>query len=122
MVRKLIQLDEESWGWTEIDPVKLRRVSLAFKAWLDNIDPKEDPFGFLKMDLPIVQSALDGTLMLPYKGKEPHSWEVRERTIPQDYLAISSPFYNTIRGAHLTPPKTIEQNGKRYAWADFEEE
>ena len=120
-MRKFVRLDDESWGWCEIDPVKLRRVALDFQAWLSTVDPAHDQFGFLKQDLPLVQAALSGQMVLPYKGFEPHTRELGEGWLPREYTKVSAPFYNTIRGAHLQPPSVIEQDGKRYAWAEFED-
>jgi len=120
-MHKLVQLDDETWGWTEIDPVRLQRVAQAFKAWLMTVDPQDDPFGFLMEDLPLVEAALQGTLPLPYKSSGPHSRSLGEGWLPSAYTEISAPFYNTIRGAHLMPPQIIEKDGKRYAWADFED-
>jgi len=120
-MRKLVQLDDETWGWSEIDPIKLQRVARVFKAWLMTLDPQDDPFGFLKQDLPLVDAALQGMLSLPYKGYEPHQRELGEGWLPVAYTEVSAPFYNTIRGAHMSPPRVIEKDGKRYAWADFEE-
>lgn len=121
-IRKLVELDAETWGWSEVDPIKLMRVAAEFKAWLMTVQPQNDPFGFLKKDLPIVESALNGTMQLPYKEYRPHSRELGEGLLPREYTMISAPFYNTIRGAHLTPPEVIEKGGKRYAWAEFEED
>ena len=119
--KKLVQLDDETWGWSEIDPIKLNRVTKEFKAWLALIDTNNDSFGFLKFDLPIVKAVESGEVILPYKGWEPHQREIGEGLLPREYISISSPFYNTIRGAHLVPPQIIEKNGKRYAWAEFED-
>ena len=119
-MRKLVQLDEDGWC-VEIDHPKLRRVALEFKAWLSTVDPDQDSFGFLKQDLPLVEAALSGQMVLPYKGFEPHTRELGEGWLPRDYTRVSAPFYNTIRGAHLQPPSTIEKEGGRYAWVDFEE-
>jgi hypothetical protein len=74
----------------------------------------------VKQDLPLVDAALNGTMPLPYKGWESHMRELGEGLLPRDYTRVSAPFYNTIRGAHLTPPQIIEKDGKRYAWAEFE--
>jgi hypothetical protein len=120
-MRKLAQLDDETWGWTEIDAIKLERVAQAFKAWLMTVDPQNDPFGFLKQDLPLVEAALQRRLPLPYKGYRPHSRELGEGWLPSAYTEISASFYNTIRGAHMVPPQIIEKDGKRYAWAEFED-
>lgn len=120
-MRKLVQLDDETWGWSEIDLVRLRRVALDFRAWLLTVDPAQDTFGFLKRDLPLVDAALNGAMVLPYKGDRPHVRELGEGWLPREYTQISAPFYNTIRGAHLQPPEIIEKDGKRYAWANFED-
>jgi hypothetical protein len=120
-MRKLVQLDDETWGWSEVDPIKLRRVASEFKVWLLNVDPAQDKFSFLKQDLPLVEAALNGSIVLPYKGGRPHKRELGEGWLPRDYTQISAPFYNTIRGAHLQPPEIIERDGKRYAWVDFED-
>lgn len=114
-------LDEQTGRFVEVDQIKLRRVAKVFHEWLMKVDPKNDPFNYLQEDLPLVQAALDGTLKLPYKGDDPHNWEVRERLIPREYISVSSPFYNTIRAEHSAPPETIEREGKRYAWMNFEE-
>jgi hypothetical protein len=119
--RRLIQLDDDTWGWSEIDMVKLKRVATEFKNWLNTVDPDNDPFGFVKQDVPLVDAALDGTMRLPFKGRHPHNWEIREGLLPEPYNDYSGPFYNTIRGAHLTPPEVIERDGKRFAWAEFED-
>ena len=119
--RKLVQLDDETWGWSEIDMVKLKRVATEFRTWLLTVDSSKDPFGFLKQDLPLVDAALNETLPLPYKGWQPHMRELGEGLLPREYTKISAPFYNTILGAHLTPPQILEKNGKRYAWAEFED-
>jgi hypothetical protein len=117
-MRKLVQLDEDGWC-VEIDHAKLRRVALEFKAWLLTVDPAQDSFGFLKQDLPLVEAALSEQMVLPYKGFEPHTRELGEGWLPRDYTKVSAPFYNTIRGANRSI-ETIQKDGKRYAWVDFE--
>lgn len=120
-IRKLVELDGEYGGWLEIDPVKLRRVALAFQQWLLTVDPNKDPFGFVRKDLPLVESALNGSMTLPFKEYRPHSWELGEGLLPKNYREASAPFYNTIRGALNNPPQVILKDGRYYAWADFEE-
>jgi hypothetical protein len=120
-IRRLVELDGEYGGWLEIDPVKLKRVTTEFKIWLLAIEPSDDPFGFLQKDLPLVQAVLNKSLNLPYKGGHPHNWEVREGLLPDRYHDFSAPFYNTIRGALYAPPDVIIENGKYYAWCEFEE-
>lgn len=119
--RKLVQLDDDTWGWSEIDMVKLKRVANEFRTWLVTVDPDNDEFGFLKQDLPLVDAALSGMLQLPFKRARPHTRELGEGFLPREYTRISAPFFNTIRGAHLIPPEIIEKDGKRYAWAEFED-
>ena len=120
-IRKLVALDGEYGGSLEIDMIKLKRVATAFKAWLLKLDPNNDPFNFLKWDLPLVEAALNGTMELPYKGPEPHTWEWHEGLLPAEYKHICAPFYNTIRGALYEPPQVIMQDGRYYAWLEFEE-
>ena len=117
--RRLVRLDDDGWCM-EIDQVKLMRVAAEFLGWLKAIDPNDDPFGFLRQDLPLVQSALNGGLPLPYKGWEPHMRELGEGLLPREYTRISAPFYNTIRGAERSI-ETVTRDGKRYAWAEFED-
>ena len=88
-IRKLVELDEETWGWSEIDPVKLKRVATEFKSWLLTVDKNKDSFRFLDEDLPLVEAALSGELPLPYKGREPHTYEWREGLLPQEYIKIA---------------------------------
>lgn len=118
-IRRLVQLDEDGWCM-EIDPVKLKRVAAEFKGWLDMLDPNNDPCEFLKKDLPLVEAALNGTLPLPYKGWRPHSRDLGEGLLPRAYTMISAPFYNTVRGANRSI-ETVNKDGKRYAWVEFEE-
>lgn len=120
-IKKLVELDGEYGGWLEIDSVKLKRVATVFRDWLLTVDLSKDSFGFLEKDLPIVESALDGTMKLPFKGNIPHNWESREGLLPKDYCKIRAPFYNTIRGALYEPPEVIIKNGKYYAWTEFED-
>lgn len=120
-MRKLVELDGEFGGWLEVDPVKLRRVATEFKTWLLTVVPKSDTFGFLQKDLPIVESALNNTMSLPYKGWVPHNWEIREGLLSKDYRDISAPFYNTIQGALYAPPKVMMKDGRYFAWAEFED-
>ncbi len=121
MHKKLVMLDPESRRFTEIDQVKLKRVAAILYDWLLEIDPNNDPFKFLTRDLPLVKAALDGTLKLPYKEIEPHILEFREGLLPLDYIEISSPFYNTIRGQHMVPPEIVECDGKSFALMNFED-
>ena len=120
-IRKLVELDGEYGGWLEVDPVKLKRVATAFKEWLLTLDPNDDTFGFLKKDLPLVEAALNGSMVLPFKGNEPHTWEWHEGLLLQEYKTACAPFYNTIRGALYAPPKVIMKDGKYFAWAEFED-
>lgn len=119
--RKLVELDGEYGGWLEVDPVRLKRVATEFKAWLLAVDPNNDKFGFLQKDLPIVESALNGDMHFPYRGTEPHNWEVREGLLPHDYREISAPFYNSIRGALYAPPHVIMKDGRYFAWTEWED-
>jgi hypothetical protein len=118
-IRKLVQLDDDGWCM-DIDMVKLKRVAAEFRAWLMTVDPSNDLFGFLKQDLPLVDAALKGEMLLPYKGWEPHMRELGEGLLPGDYTRVSAPFYNTIRGADRSI-ETVTKDGKRYAWAEFED-
>src|SRR5258706_441637 len=99
--------------------LKLKRVAIEFRTWLQTVDPDNDPFSFLKQDIPLVDAALNGTMTLPYKGWEPHMRELGEGLLPGEYTRISAPFYNTIRGANRSI-ETVTKDGKRYAWAEFE--
>jgi hypothetical protein len=119
-IRKLVELDGEYGGWLEVDPVKLKRVANAFKAWLLTIDPTNDPFEFLKKDVPLVDAVLNESLQLPHKASNPHNWEIREGLL-DGYLEIAAPFYNTIRGSLDAPPEVIEKDGKYFAWTEFED-
>lgn len=120
-IKKLVELNGEYGGWLEIDPVKLKRVATEFKTWLLQIDPDNDPHGFLAEDLPIVEAALNGKLPLPYSESDPHSWSLREGLLPREYTKVSAPFYNTIHGALYEPPEVIVKDGRYYAWTEFEE-
>ena len=120
-MRKLVPLDKDSWRLTEIDPVKVRRHALEFRRWLLQIDPSLDPHDCLKLDLPWVEAALNGTLPLPCDIADPHERDVAQGRMSREYIHVSSPFYNTIRGEHTTLPQIIIQNGRRYACCEFEE-
>lgn len=128
--KKLVELDGGGFS-TEIDSVRLKRVATEFKKWLLTIDPSNDQFGFIQKDLPLVEMALNGSMQLPFKGSYPHSRELGEGWLSKDFREISAPFYNTIRGMDLVVEedskgnikglKIIEKDGKRYAWAEFED-
>lgn len=121
MIKKLIELDGQYGYPKEVDPVKVKRVATDFKVWLAKLDPRDDVFGFLKFDLPLVEAALNEVLPLPYRESNPHSWEIREGMLDQ-YLEIIAPFYNAIKGAKICmPPEVIEKDGRYYAWCEFEE-
>ncbi len=104
-----------------MDTVKLRRVGTQFKNWLLQLNIDSDSAKFLKYDLPLVESALDGSMSLPYKGSLPHTYERREGLLSRDYEEASAPFYVTILGSHSVPPEIVERDGKRYAWPYFED-
>ena len=110
-MRKLVQFNEDGYCM-EIDAVKLERVAQAFKAWLMTIDPQNDPFGFLKEALHLVEAALQGPLPLPFRGIRPHSKAWGEGWLPLTYTEISAPFYITIRGVERSI-ETVLKDGKR---------
>jgi hypothetical protein len=120
-IKKLVELNGEFGGWLEIDPVRLKRAAIEFKNWLLQIDPNNDVHGFLEKDLPLVNSALDGTLPLPWRRSHPHSWELREDLLPRIYTNASADFYHTIRGSLEAPPEVIMKDGRYYAWAEWED-
>lgn len=118
--KKLVELNGEYGGWMEIDQTKVKRLASNFKEWLLKVDPNNDPFDFINKDLPLVNSALNGTLKTPFNDS-PHNWEIREGLLPRDYLKAASPFYNAVAGALLAPPQVIKKNGRYYAWTEFED-
>lgn len=133
--KRLVELEDcYGGGGLEIDRVKLKRLAKVLKTWLKTVDPNNDPHGFLTLDLPIVEAALNETLLLPFRGNEPRfdDWYYREgyKIEPREFKDIAYPFYNTIRGSNLvvnedkdgyvTGITIIEKDGKRYAWAEFE--
>jgi len=120
-IRKLIEINGKHGGWLEIDPAKTMRVAKDFKKWLSTINPENDPFGFLKYDLPLVDSALEKKLKLPYDGARPHARALGEGLLPREYTKISAPFYNTIFGDMYETPKVITIDNRYYAWVDFED-
>ncbi len=120
-IRKLVELDGEYGGWLEVDPLKVRRVALKFRKWLEKIDPKDDPFNFLHIDLPLVDRVLRGEQPLPIQVF-PHMWEFKEGVLPPNYRSASSEFYNVIRGALYDPPDVIVKDGRYYAWTDWEDD
>ena len=65
--KKLVELNGEYGGWMEIDQAKVKRLASNFKEWLLKVDPNNDPFDFINKDLPLVNSALNGTLKTPFK-------------------------------------------------------
>ena len=120
-IRKLIELNGEYGGWLQIDPVRTKRVAMDFKKWLLTVDPENDPFLFLKYDLPLVEEVLNNEIELPYQGSRPHARALGEGLLPREYTKISAPFYNTIFGALYETPKVIIKNNKYYAWTYFED-
>lgn len=123
MIRnKLVELEGEFGYPKEVDVVKIDRVARDFRRWLLSLNPSNDPYGFLSQDLPLVESVLNGELPLPYRGPEPHSWEIREGLLPRDYTKASAPFYNAIRGVQLCEPVRVVREADRFfGWCQFEE-
>ncbi|VWX58295.1 hypothetical protein VARIO8X_130132 [Burkholderiales bacterium 8X] len=119
-MKKLVLLDADTWRLTEVDPVKVKRYAQEFKRWLLQLDPEADRFGFLTIDLPLVEAAIEGKLPLPYTEPDAHETEIAEGRMPREYLHVSSAFYNTIRGEHCSLPEIVVRDGKRYANCDFE--
>lgn len=119
-MEKLVVLDTESWNFTEIDHVRAARLAVALRSWLLTLDPELCAFRFLEEDLPIVEAVLSGDLPLPHKERQPHLSAVVEGTPPPEYLNLALPFYDTIRGVPLEPPRAVWKDGKRCAWVIFE--
>lgn len=120
-ISKLVEINGRYGGWLEIDPVKTKRVATEFKNWLLTLDANNDPFSFLKYDLPLVESALTKEMELPYKGNIPHTRDLGEGLLPREYIKFAAPFYNTITGTLYKPTAVIQKGDKFYALAEFEQ-
>jgi hypothetical protein len=119
-IRKLVELDGQYGGWLEVDPVKARRVALDFKKWLEKIDPENDFQNIRKKNLPIVEAILNGSMELPIKYF-PHQREVGEGELDWCLQELSA-FYHVVRGGLDCPPTVIAENGRYFAWTDWEDD
>ncbi len=136
-MRKLVLLDEDGW-LTEVDPKALRREALELKEYIDNAPLiEEQQFHYKTKLLPLVNSALDGFLKIPYKD-EPYNIRLiidgLELDLPLGIQDLYFRFLTRIKGAPPAyPPNTLvgedgrfvpdktDANGKRYRWVEFED-
>lgn len=136
-MRKLILLDKDG-SLTEVDPKALHREALELKAYIDSTTPEEArQFGYKTKLLPLVDSALNGTLKIPYKG-EPYNirliMEGLEPELPSEARRRYVAFLLRIQGdpppyplgwpigedGRFVPDLT-DANGNRYRWIEFED-
>jgi len=122
MRRKLIKLNEYGY-FTEIDPIALRRCTLALKEYIDReIPPDRDKYDIRGQVLPLCQGVLDGSLPLPLDfHKLPLKYPDREGLLPDGFYKpwVFFSTYATGGVERLSEPILI--NGERYCEMEFEE-
>lgn len=138
-MKKLVKLDANGW-LTEIDQKALAREAHALRTYIESAPAKEEEiFQYKNKVLPLVEAAISGTLMLPYKGEDPYSWRLMlEDLAPMltdAFRTIYSAFIVRIHG-HPMPvapsyretgdalkyiPAIVEKDGDRYEWVEFED-
>jgi len=97
------------------------RVASNMLSWLLVLDTRDDHFGFLDKDLAIVQVVLDGSTPPRYKERQPNSLQCLKENCLKSTSIAHFRSTNTIRGVHSVPPRVVWKDGKRCAWAIFED-
>lgn len=121
-MRKLVELDPVSKRFMEVDVKCLKRAALALKEYILAAPAEEEQLLRYRSEiLPIVEAALNGTLELPYRGYWPYAQESDEDLLPPRYRSLEADFYIPAMGSHLNVPKIVVQDGKEYAWMEFED-
>ena len=121
-MRKLVELDPVSKRFMEVDTKCLKRVALALKEYILAAPPEEEErLRYRSEILPIVEAALNGTLELPYRGYRPYVWESGEGLLPRTFFSHYADFFVPAAGSHIDVPKIVVQDGKEYAWMEFED-
>lgn len=124
-MKKLVELDPESFTTKEVDHKKILRSAHALRDYLQHLAPEEDQYRIKEYVLPIVDEALAGTLRLPFSAlQQPLIREGADGLLPREYEKLSAPFFVAIMGmsglgSDLIKP--IHKEGKVYAWMEFED-
>ena len=121
-MRKLVELDPISKGFLEVDEKRLQREAQALKEYILSAPVEEEQqLRYRTEILPIAEAALKGTLELPYRGYIPYVWESGEGLLPPRYRSLEASFLVTATGDHREIPEIVVQDGKEYAWMEFED-
>ena len=127
MFKKLVKLDPNNgWQSTEIDPIALKRSTLALRDFaLNKIDPTIDLYDIRGTVLSLCDAVLNGTMKLPmnfddqalnYKRNMD-----RQELMPEGLFSPWAYFSYYVLGSNFTLEKRIEKDRERYAYMDFEE-
>jgi len=131
MYRKLVPYDE--WHFTEVDPVRLRRCSLAFQHQINTkVNEHKDRYAFYNKTMPILHAAIRGDIrntldpdVNPFISRD-YYHDKGEGNLPAEYdtqfTDAEAAFSVALQGLSLEPtPKTIK-DGITYGLVDIEEE
>jgi hypothetical protein len=122
MYRKLVKLNLQSGGYSEVDPIRLRRAALTLKAYLDKLDPAQDRYEIRDQVAPLVDAVLDGTASLPYDYDIfPLKYLNREGLLPREFTSLYASFTVTSTGSLLEKPNIVMVDGEQHIEMDFEE-
>lgn len=121
-MRKLVELDPVSKRFMEVDTKRLKREAKILKEYILSAPAEEErQLRYRSEILPIVEAALNGTLELPYRGYMPYVWEGGEGLLPPHYRKLEANFLVVAKGSHIRVPEIVMQDGKEYAWMEFED-
>ncbi len=121
-MKRLVKLDPVSKRFTEVDQIKLERVTQELIDFIRyNIFPENDPFEIWKWVVPLCEGVLHNTIKLPLPYDQlPLKYPMREGLLPDAFEKIYAPFANTITGTPIVQTDKVEINGELYAQVDFE--
>ncbi len=122
-MKRLIKLAPDTKCYSEIDPIKLRRVCLNLLDFINAQVPKDkDSLGLWKKVVPLCDNAAKNLLKSPINFSDlPLSYELREGLLPDNFERIYAIFALTITGTPDGKLEVIDIEGELYAHVDFED-
>lgn len=128
MYQKLVRFDQ--WHFTEVDPIRLRRVAQNLKEMVAVKIPKNDPYQIHSKLLPILESAIRNEIKQPFDDDKDlisgnYLWDKREGFLPSEYDDEFNSSFNafafTVEGMAVDEIELIIKDGVTYAYMEFEE-
>lgn len=119
----LVKLDPNTYRYTQVDVVRLKREAKALLDFIHtHIDPAHDEQGIWKWVVPLCEGVLQNRIKLPIPVEDrPLKYQIREGLLPRDFEELYAPFLLTITGSPRSRTQEIVINGELYTYVDFEE-